>query len=81
MPQTYKLNNGLEIPSIGFGTWQTPDGDAAKIAVIEAIKAGYRHIDTAAIYRNEEGVGEGVLECGIPREEIFLTTKVWNKAR
>jgi diketogulonate reductase-like aldo/keto reductase len=81
MTKTYKLNNGIEIPSIGFGTWQTPDGDTAKNAVIEAIKAGYRHIDTAAIYRNEEGVGEGVKECEVPRKELFLTTKVWNKAR
>jgi diketogulonate reductase-like aldo/keto reductase len=74
----YKLNNGIPIPCIGFGTWQAPDGAAAVSAVKTAIEAGYRHIDTAAIYGNEEGVGEGIRKSGIPREEIFITTKLWN---
>lgn len=76
--ETYTLNNGLRIPVIGFGTWQTPSGDVAKNAVMDALKAGYRHIDTAAVYRNEESVGEGIRESGVPREEIFVTTKLWN---
>ena len=74
----YNLANGVEIPIIGFGTWQTPDGDVAKKAVIDALEAGYRHIDTAAAYKNEEGVGQGIKESGIPRDEIFVTTKAWN---
>jgi len=75
---TYKLANGVEIPIIGFGTWQTPDGDIAENAVLDSLKAGYRHIDTAAIYKNEKSVGRGIAKSGIPREEIFVTTKAWN---
>jgi len=75
---TYKLANGVEIPVIGFGTWQTPDGDVAEAAVLDALKAGYRHIDTAAIYKNEEGVGRGIAKSKIAREELFITTKIWN---
>jgi len=75
---TYKLANGVEIPVVGFGTWQTPDGDIAEAAVLDALKAGYRHIDTAAAYKNEEGVGRGIAKSGIAREEVFVTTKVWN---
>ena len=74
----YKLNNGYEIPAIGFGTWQTPDGELAEKSVLEALKAGYRHIDTAAAYGNEASVGRALKKSGIPREEIFLTTKLWN---
>ncbi|HFI0463714.1 TPA: aldo/keto reductase [Streptococcus suis] len=81
MTQThYRLNNGLAIPSIGFGTWQTPDGDTAVAAVKAALAAGYRHIDTAAIYGNERSVGQAIKEAGIPREELFITTKLWNDA-
>ena len=75
---TYKLANGVEIPVVGFGTWQTPDGEVAQNSVLDALKAGYRHIDTAAIYGNEEGVGQGIAKSGILREEIFVTTKAWN---
>jgi diketogulonate reductase-like aldo/keto reductase len=75
---TYKLSNGVEIPCIGFGTWQTPEGDVAVSSVKAALAAGYRHIDTAAIYGNEEGVGRGIKESGVPRKDIFLTTKLWN---
>jgi 2,5-diketo-D-gluconate reductase A len=71
------FNDGRTIPQIGLGVWQTPN-DTAVQAVETALKAGYRHIDTAAVYQNEEGVGEGMRGSGIAREEIFLTTKVWN---
>lgn len=77
---SYKLANGVEIPCVGFGTWQTPDGEVAVSSVKEAIKAGYKHIDTAAIYRNEESVGKAIRESDVPREELFITTKVWNNA-
>ncbi|HOI47259.1 MAG TPA: aldo/keto reductase [Bacilli bacterium] len=78
MNEYYVLSNGVKIPKIGFGTWQIPDGEVAKNAVRTAIEVGYRHIDTAAIYGNEVGVGQGIKESGVPRNEIFLTTKVWN---
>ncbi len=74
----YTLSNGVNIPCVGLGTWQTPDGEVCVNSVIEAVKAGYRHIDTAAIYGNEEGVGEAIAKCGLPREELFITTKLWN---
>lgn len=72
------LGDSPAIPQIGLGVWQTPD-DVAVTAVQAAIKAGYRHIDTAAAYRNEPGVGEGIRASGLPREEVFVTTKVWNE--
>ena len=75
---TYKLYNGVEIPCIGFGTWQTPDGEVAVSSVRCAIEAGYRHIDTAQVYGNEESVGRGIKESGVSREELFITTKLWN---
>lgn len=75
----YKLSNGVQIPCLGFGTWQTPDGDVAVSSVRCAIEAGYRHIDTAQAYENEESVGQGIRESGIPREELFITTKLWNQ--
>lgn len=78
---TYKLANGLEIPVVGFGTWKTPEGDDAYNAVLEAIKVGYRHIDTAAVYGNEESVGRAIKDSGIAREELFVTSKVWNTER
>jgi diketogulonate reductase-like aldo/keto reductase len=74
----YVLSNGVEIPCIGFGTWQTPDGDVAREAVKSAIKAGYTHIDTAQAYGNEESVGQGIRESGVAREDLFITTKLWN---
>ena len=67
----------VEIPQLGFGVWQVED-DAAPAAVRTALEAGYRSIDTARIYGNEEGVGRGLAEAGLPREEVFVTTKVWN---
>lgn len=78
LTDTYTLNNGVEIPVVGFGTWQTPDGDVAYQSVKDALAAGYRHIDTAAAYGNEESVGKGIKDSGIDRHDIFLTTKLWN---
>ncbi|MDS2941279.1 aldo/keto reductase [Streptococcus pneumoniae] len=75
---TYQLNNGVEIPVLGFGTFKAMDGEEAYRAVLEALKAGYRHIDTAAIYQNEESVGQAIKDSGVPREEMFVTTKLWN---
>lgn len=75
---SYELSNGLNIPKIGFGTWQTPDGDIAEQSVLHALEAGYRHIDTAAIYGNEESVGRAIKKSGIKRSELFITTKLWN---
>ena len=72
---TYTLGNGLRIPAVGLGTWLIPNEQAAGI-VDSAIKAGYRHIDTAQAYENEEGVGDGVRRSGIPRDRIFITSKV-----
>ncbi|MDR2809214.1 MAG: aldo/keto reductase [Tannerellaceae bacterium] len=79
--ETFKTNNGIEIPCIGFGTWQTPEGPLAVNAVKYAIKAGYRHIDTADIYQNEESVGQGIAQSGIKRSDLFITTKLWNSKR
>ncbi|SOE31674.1 Aldo/keto reductase [Streptomyces sp. OK228] len=71
------LNNGVEMPQLGFGVWQVPD-DEAEQAVATALESGYRSIDTAAIYGNEEGTGKAIATSGIPREELFVTTKLWN---
>ncbi|MDR2428675.1 MAG: aldo/keto reductase [Candidatus Margulisbacteria bacterium] len=79
--QNLKLNNGVSIPEIGFGTWQTPDGETAVRAVKTALEYGYTHIDTAACYENEASVGHAVRESGIPREKLFITTKLWNTER
>ncbi|MFE2048745.1 aldo/keto reductase [Streptomyces sp. NPDC059459] len=71
------LNNGVEMPQLGFGVWQVPD-DEAETAVAQALEAGYRSIDTAAIYGNEEGTGKAVAASGVAREDLFVTTKLWN---
>ncbi|GHH86121.1 oxidoreductase [Streptomyces sulfonofaciens] len=71
------LHNGIEIPQLGFGVFQVED-DRTTAAVLSALEAGYRSIDTAAIYGNEAGVGRALAESGLPREELFLTTKLWN---
>ncbi|MDN3293877.1 aldo/keto reductase [Streptomyces ficellus] len=71
------LNNGVSMPQLGFGVWQVPDDEAAK-AVGTALEAGYRSIDTAAIYENEKGTGQAIAASGLPREEVFVTTKLWN---
>lgn len=77
---TITLNNGVKIPKLGLGTWEIPNDNAAQ-AVRDAIKLGYRHVDTARDYYNEEGVGKGILSCGIPREELFVTSKVSANAK
>ncbi|MSA02022.1 aldo/keto reductase [Lactonifactor sp. BIOML-A3] len=81
LQDSFILKNGVKIPCVGFGTWQTPDGETAVMAVSEAIKTGYRHIDTAACYGNEVGVGQGIKASGIEREKLFVTSKVWNTER
>ncbi|KAK2757277.1 hypothetical protein FQN54_004791 [Arachnomyces sp. PD_36] len=73
----FTLNTGAKIPAVGFGTWQAAPGEVEE-AVTTALKAGYRHLDCAAIYRNEKEVGLGIKKSGVPREEIFVTTKLWN---
>ena len=84
--EMYTLQNGVSIPGIGFGTWQSPnmeepDLEAMTQAVEWAVKAGYRHIDTAMDYGNESSVGEGIRKSGIAREDIFVTSKLWNDDR
>ena len=81
LTDTFILSNGYPIPCVGFGTWQTPDGEIAANSVKCAIQSGYRHIDAAAIYGNEISVGQGIAESGVPREELFITSKVWNTER
>ncbi|RJQ81784.1 aldo/keto reductase [Pseudonocardiaceae bacterium YIM PH 21723] len=75
-----ELHDGVKIPQLGFGVFQVPL-DETKAAVRSAIEAGYRHIDTAAIYGNEEGVGQAIAESGVPRDELFIVTKLWNEAQ
>ncbi|GFH38999.1 aldo/keto reductase [Streptomyces pacificus] len=71
------LNNGIAMPQIGFGVWQVSDDEAAKV-VGTALEAGYRSVDTATVYENERGTGQALAASGIPREELFVTTKLWN---
>lgn len=78
LTSTVKLNNGVNMPVLGLGTFQADRGEETRRAVLWALEAGYRHIDTASIYNNEEDVGLAIRESGVPREEIFVTTKVWN---
>lgn len=78
LTSTYQLANGEKIPVVGFGTWQTPDGQVAEESVLAALKAGYRHIDTAMIYGNEASVGRAIHKSGVRRDELFVTTKLWN---
>lgn len=73
-----RLSNGVDMPYFGLGVFESEVGDETKQAVLWALEAGYRHIDTAALYMNEESVGEAVRESGLKREDIFITTKVWN---
>lgn len=72
-----KLNNGVEMPQLGFGVWQVPNDEVVE-PVLKALEVGYRSIDTAKIYENERGVGEAITKSNIPREDLFITTKVWN---
>ena len=75
------LANGVKIPCIGYGTWQTPGGDVARDSVKKALELGYRHVDTATVYGNEASVGEGIRLSGVKREDVFLTTKQWTNER
>ncbi|MBM6383394.1 aldo/keto reductase [Paenibacillus sp. 7523-1] len=75
--QTVTLNNGVKMPVIGFGVYQVPDAEECENAVYEALMAGYRLIDTASGYLNEEAVGRAIKRSGVPREELFITTKLW----
>lgn len=72
------LHNGVKMPQLGFGVFKVKNGNETVESVKKAIEVGYRAIDTAAIYENEEGVGQAIRECGVPREELFITSKVWN---
>ena len=74
---TVTLNNGIKMPLEGFGVFQVPDPAVCEQAVLDAIATGYRLIDTAAAYRNEEAVGRAIAKCGVPREELFIATKLW----
>ena len=76
-PSYFTLNTGAKIPAVGFGTWQAPAKEV-EAAVKQALQDGYRHLDCAAIYRNEAAVGAGIKASGVPREEIFITSKLWN---
>ncbi|KAG8406216.1 hypothetical protein J3459_019296 [Metarhizium acridum] len=76
-PSSFKLNTGASIPAVGLGTWQANPGEVGK-AVEHALKSGYRHIDCALIYRNEKEVGDAIKRSGVPRKEIFITSKLWN---
>ena len=78
MKTYFTLNNGIKIPSLGFGTWKTPDGETAIKSIKTAVEIGYKHIDAAAIYANEEGVGAGIKACGIERKDLFITSKLCN---
>jgi 2,5-diketo-D-gluconate reductase A len=72
-----RLNDGLSAPQLGLGVWQIPEAHVARV-VIDSLRCGYRFIDTAAIYRNERGVGVGLRESGLPREQVYVATKLWN---
>lgn len=74
--ETFILSNGVHIPKIGFGTWQIPDGDICYQAVLDALEVGYIHIDTAYVYQNEGSVGKAIIDSGIPRDKLFITTKL-----
>ncbi len=81
LTDSYLLSNGVTIPRLGFGTYKTPEGEVGVASVKTALETGYRHIDTAAFYGNESSVGRAIRAADIPREEIFVTTKVWNTER
>ena len=76
--KTVRLHNGVETPQLGYGVFKVENGRQTVESVKKALEVGYRLIDTATVYQNEEGVGQAIRESGIPREEIFVTIKVWN---
>lgn len=75
--KTVTLNNGVKMPVLGYGVYQVPDYEVCKSSVLTALQTGYRSIDTAQAYGNEKAVGDAIKESGIPREELFITTKLW----
>lgn len=75
---TVTLRSGTKLPVVGLGVWQSPSNGPTRDAVVAALKLGYRHIDTARVYQNERDVGEGIRQSGVPRSQIFVTTKLWN---
>lgn len=75
---TVPLNNGTTMPVLGLGTWKSPQGQVES-AIQSALEVGYRHIDTAAAYGNEQAIGQAIRDCGIPRQQLFITTKLWNE--
>src|SRR5947209_6124919 len=75
---TVTLTNGVKMPTLGLGTWKSKEGSEVQQSIRWALEIGYRHIDTAAAYGNEQGVGEGIRSSGVPREQVFVTTKLWN---
>ena len=81
MRETVFLNNDREMPLLGLGVYKLPDDVQAEAAVISAISAGYRMIDTASVYKNEENVGRAIARCGVPRKDLFITSKIWNTAQ
>lgn len=81
MFDSFVLSNGISLPRIGFGTWRLADGEVVYEAVRKAVHVGYRLFDTATIYDNEKGVGRALLDCGLPRDAYFVTSKVWNTER
>ena len=81
MKETVFLNNDREMPLLGLGVYKLPDDVQAEAAVTSAISAGYRMIDTASVYKNEESVGRTIAKCGVPRKDLFITSKIWNNAQ
>lgn len=79
LTQSVELNNGSLMPQFGLGVYQVQDGEEVSRAIKKAVSTGYRSIDTAAVYSNETGVGKGIQECGVAREELFITTKVYDE--
>ncbi|MGM9885776.1 MAG: aldo/keto reductase [Lactococcus sp.] len=80
LKETFMLSNGEKIPRVGFGTWQSKDGEEAYQAIKTALEVGYRHIDTAAVYGNEASVGRAIKDSGIARSDLFVTSKLWDTA-
>ncbi|MGM9926000.1 MAG: aldo/keto reductase [Bacillus sp. (in: firmicutes)] len=78
LQDTVTLHNGVKMPTFGLGVYKMEDGEQVVHSIKSAVKAGYRSIDTASFYKNEEGVGQAIKEAGVPREQLFITTKVWN---
>ena len=81
MRETVFLNNDREMPLLGLGVYKLPDDVQAEAAITSAISAGYRMIDTASVYKNEESVGRAIARCGVPRKDLFITSKIWNNAQ